>query len=297
MIFLLLSAVSASLLASRCDQDCDWDEFCCDRLPNSLIWMPEGPPLMRPFLADPRRIAMSVAWRRDDDLFHENLGPISFGNQLDFMRWCRPCGLPGEFQWGIEGAIWAIFEHTEYSAPLVNADYYVAFPFTYALGPWRFRFRAYHISSHIGDEFLLYNPGFDRKNASFEFLDFFVTYQRGEWWRLYGGLGVIARSDEEFRCKKFYAEYGLDFVMPWLMTCWPESRLIGQPFFGMHYRTRAENDYKFDGWYVLGYQLGKQCGLERRARLFLEYHSGYSADGQFCKEQTNYWSLNLSYGY
>ncbi len=49
--------------------------------------------------------------------------------------------------------------------------------------------------------------------------------------------------------------------------------------------------------YALGYEIGKYCGLYRRLRLFLEYHDGYSVEGQFAHIPTNYFELALTYGF
>ncbi len=274
---------------------CD-DDFmdCCE---SAFIWIPEAPPLFRPFIADPREVCYSVAWRFDDKLFDKNLAPVSFGDSLPLFRWYRPWNYDGVFQLDLEGCVYAIFEQTELSAPLVNADYYVGFPMSYATGPWSFRLRPYHISSHIGDEFLLEHLGFDRRNASSEFIDFAVSWQPRRWIRLYGLLGWIVMNDHEFPRKSFYSEYGLEYLFERWGYYVPCSRLLIEPLFAAHFRTYADFNYKFDGTFALGIQFAKLCGLERRVRLQAEYHDGNSAEGQFAHFRTNYWQIKLTYGY
>ena len=41
----------------------------------------------------------------------------------------------------------------------------------------------------------------------------------------------------------------------------------------------------------------KTRGQGRRVRLYLEYHDGYSTEGQFCRIATNYLSMRLTYGF
>ena len=53
------------------------------------------------------------------------------------------------------------------------------------------RIRGYHQSSHLGDEFILNNPGVDRVNLSFEVFDGLLSFE-GDWWRLYIGGGYLA---------------------------------------------------------------------------------------------------------
>jgi hypothetical protein len=146
---------------------------CCD---SGGIWLPEDPPLFRPFMADPREVCYSVGWRFNDNALTKNIIDVSFGDSLAIYRWCDVWPLHGQLQFEIEGAVWAIFDPCQESAPLINADYYVGFPLSYAIDRWQFRLRPFHISSHIGDEFLLNHPGFDRRNASNEYVDFFVSF-------------------------------------------------------------------------------------------------------------------------
>lgn len=77
----------------------------------------------------------------------------------------------GDMEFGVEGAVWAVFAPLDESSPLIDADYYVGFPLVYAFDNWQFRLRGYHVSTHLGDEFLLNHPGFDRRNPSAEYLD------------------------------------------------------------------------------------------------------------------------------
>ena len=44
-------------------------------------------------------------------------------------------------------------------------------------------------------------------------------------------------------------------------------------------------------------EIGKTCGLCRRLRLYLEYHDGYSVEGQWSCRATNYLSVKMQYGF
>lgn len=262
-------------------------------------WMPDDPVLFRPFVADPRQITYSAGWRFNDKVFTQNVIDVSFGDTFPFYRWCSVNIGPycGALQIDLEGALWAIFDPLHDSSPLLNADYYVGIPITFAFDRWGFRLRAYHISSHIGDEFLLDHPGFHRRNASAEYVDFFISHDLTDEIRVYSGLGYIVAQDKEFRCKRFYAEAGAELRLPKLGFLSCKDQLYGLPFYGMHLRARGNNRRHMDMTYVLGYEFGKLCGIRRRMRIFAEYHDGYSVEGQFCKLATHYFSLRMSYGF
>lgn len=265
----------------------------------SGIWFPEEPPLFRPFIADPRQVCYSVGWRFDDQVLAKNIGDVSFGDSLPIYQWFHVGPYCGNLRIELEGCVWAVFAQCQQSAPLINADYYVAIPVTYAFDEWAFRLRLYHISCHIGDEFLLNHlpRGFKRFNPSAEYLDFFVSNQLTEDIRVYGGVGWVIAQDDSFKIGRVYAECGLELrpqALRYVDYC---NRLYGVPFYGMHFRFRRDFKKHLDATYVLGYEWGKFTGLERRLRLYVEYHDGYSAEGQFCRFATNYFSVRASYGF
>ncbi len=261
------------------------------------VWMPEAPLLFRPFIADPRQLTYSAAWRFDDDLFGNNSGPVSFGDVFTFYRWYNPCGYRGVMQIDLEGGVFAIFQQTEFSSPLVNADYYVAIPISYLIDDWSFRLRLYHISSHIGDEYLLFHHGFNRRNISSEYVDFSVAYQPNFDTRLYFVLGDIVRSDPEFPLKHLYFQYGAELYFSELGYYSSCNELLGRPFAALNILQREDNDYHLDRTLAVGYEWMKLTGTQRRFRIFCEYHAGFSAEGQFCENRTSYLEFGISYGY
>ena len=281
-----------------CFDNCYYDEDAFDTCCACGIWMFEAPELFLPLMADPRQIVYSVGWRFNDRLFNKNVIDVSFGDAFPIYRWCDISWLDHSIaQIELEGGLWAIFEPMLESAPLVNADYYVGVPFTLAWRDWSFRLRGYHISSHIGDEFLLDHPGFDRRNASAEYLDFFASYQMFEELRLYAGLGGIVHQDNEFKLKRFYTEEGFEvhlYQLGFEDCC---DHLRGSPIFAANFRWRAEFKGEIDQTYILGYEIAKTSGLCRKARIFGEFHDGFSAEGQFCLFRTRYAALRLTYGF
>lgn len=263
----------------------------------SGIWLPDDPVLFRPFMADPRQICYSVAWRFNDNALTKNTIPVSYGDSLGIYRWCHVGPWNGNLQIDLEGGLWAVFDPCTYSAPLINADYYVGVPITYAYERWAFRLRGYHISSHIGDEFLLNHPGFDRKNPSAEYFDFFISHDFTEEIRLYAGIGYTLWQDESWQVAPFYAAIGAELrLLRWGFLD-VHDRLYGCPIFAMNFRGNGEFKHHIDQTYILGYEFGKLCGLFRKLRFFIEYHDGYSLEGMFAKIATNYFSICATYGF
>lgn len=279
-------------------EDCDTcNDGCCNG--SGGVWMPEAPPLVRPFLADPRKIASSVGIRWGDRVFkHRALVDVSYADDVPIYRWCSLGVLPGKMQLDLEGALWAIFEPFEDSAPLVNADYHIGFLLTYEMdNTWSFRVRGYHISSHIGDEFLLAHlPDFERKNPSAQYLELHGVYH-WKYVRIYAGIGQICGSDKSFQTKGPYFETGVEAYLPILTFIDCQDRIEGRPFVGLDLQSWRDNQFNLSATAVAGYEFGKLCGLKRRFRVFVEYHNGYSVEGQFCRLRTDYVGLRMTYGF
>jgi len=261
------------------------------------IWLPEDAPLFRPFIADPRQVTYSAGWRFDDNALTKSVIDVSYGDSFAFYRWLNAWPWGGQLQVDLEGCLWAVFDPCYESAPLLNADYYVAVPITYAIDRWQFRLRGYHISSHLGDEFILDHPYYVRKNPSAEYLDFFVSHDLTDEIRVYGGIGWVVAQDESYHFSPFYSAIGAELRLLSLGFLDTNNVLYGCPIFGMHFRQSGDFKNHIDATYILGYEFGKLCGLFRRLRFFAEYHDGYSLEGQHSKTATNYFSLRLSYGF
>lgn len=284
--------------SDECWSWCDmpiWASGCCG--PVCGEFLPGNPQPMRPFLADPRQVNYSAGWRFDDQVLVKNVIPVSYGEAIPLYRWDNVWPWCGSLQLEVEGAVWAVFDPLHDSSPLMNADYYIAVPITYYIDNWQFRLRGYHISSHIGDEFLLNHPTFTRLNPSAEYLDFFISHNLTREIRIYAGLGAVVFSDESYKCKKFYAELGGEVHMYGLGFQYKCGDLYGDPYFALYMRHRGEYKNHVDMTYALGYEFGKLNERAKLLRAFIEYHDGYSVEGQFSRFPTNYLALRLTYGF
>jgi hypothetical protein len=237
----------------------------------------------------------SAALRFNDNVIGKHVGAVSFGDQFIFYRW-RDLGFwRGEFEFGIEAGIFSVFDLDHPQACMVNTDFYVAALFDYAVKQWSYRLRIWHLSSHIGDEFLLCNPGFDRCNVSDEGVDLFVSYQISQPIRLYAGVGDIFDRDKEFPEKPVYFEWGTEIRVLGVRDHY--HRLYIQPFLAMKFGTWAEHDWDIDQTYLLGVEWSKVKAVGRKFRLFGEYHEGFSDEGQFVKKRTKYAAIRAAFGF
>ena len=265
------------------------------------IWFPQMTELFQPLIADPRQATYALGYRAGDHVMGVKSVNVALGDDFAIYRWLDVFRWHGDLQIGIEAAIWSVFDldpHPDIAggSELVNTDFYVGIPLTYAVNQWSFRWRVYHISSHLGDEFLVNHPGFHRKNPSIEATDFYTSYQATEGIRVYFGPGVIFHSDKSYPEKPpLYIQYGTEARF-WGCKFY-KQQLFGTCFFAMHIRNVQWLHWNFDGTYRLGYEFSKLAGIGRKLRFYAGFHQGYSLEGQFQKCRTHYFEFNMAYGF
>jgi hypothetical protein len=259
------------------------------------IWFPQNTVLFQPLIADPRQVTNSAAIRFNDTVVGKHVGAVSFGDEFVFLRLKDVWWWHGDMDLGIEAGIFSVFDLDHVRACMFNTDFFVSALISYAFDRWSFRFRLWHLSSHIGDEFLLAHPEFHRKNLSDEGVDLFASYQWGSVLRLYAGMGDIFDRDPEFPEDPFYIEFGAEIRMFGGRDCF--NKLYVQPFLAMNFSSWQEHKFHLDQTYALGIEWSKIQAVGRKFRFFGEYHNGFSKEGQFVKERCSYYAIRMSYGF
>lgn len=237
--------------------------------------------LFRPLLADPREARFSASLqhhRINGQSF--NAASVSFGEEFGFARghWHG-----GEYQLGVEGGVFALFNMDTSSHDLENADYMVGFPLTWRRNAWSYRARLYHISSHLGDEFLLRNPDVERINLSYEAVDGLVSWEHNNL-RLYGGGGWLFDTQPDL--DPWTLHYGLEYLVP---------RAFGG--YDLYFATDIKQSQAQDWIVNQSYQLGLSFRHgDRLIRFALEYYNGLSPNGQFFTDHLNYYGFGIQLG-
>jgi hypothetical protein len=263
------------------------------------IWFPQSTVLYQPMIADPREPLYSATFRLGDRIMGKYVIAVSFGDTFPIFRWRNVFG-GGDLEIDIQAGVWSDFKMGAYNNPnheiseLVTTDYLVGIPLSYAIDRWSFRLRIYHISSHLGDEFLVNHPGYDRKNPSMEAIDFFSSYQITDGIRIYFGPGWVFHSDDTYHLAPFYFEWGGEFRMFGHSDYY--HRIYGTPFLAIFMRNWQACHFQFDGNALLGYEWSKLQGVGRKVRVYIQAFKGYS-EGQFFKERTAYMGVGFSYGF
>lgn len=249
-----------------------------------IEFLPKGY-LFAPLIADPRWPHFSITYQRFvDDPQLGNVIAISLGETFSLLR-INTSGA-GAWEFGLQAAVFSIFDLDGPSSDLINADYIVAIPVSYRLGDFSAMARVFHQSSHLGDEFLLRNR-VDRINLSYETVDLRLSYEFTESLRIYGGGGYSFRR-EPSELAPWSAQYGVEVRTPWTLF---NGRL--RPLAALDVQHREENNWKTDLSLRAGVQFEKLPFFDRKLQFMLEYFNGHSPNGQFYRDKIEYVGIGL----
>jgi hypothetical protein len=149
-----------------------------------------------PLIADPKATTSFVSYLRGDAQdFASDVASVGISDLFGLFR--VGGAAPGDgVQLSLTGGVFAQFDLGSSSYDLINADYVIGVPLSIRSGRFSARFRIYHQSSHLGDEFLLRTNHPDRENLSFEAVEGLLSEDLGPL-RVYGGGEYYIVRDPE----------------------------------------------------------------------------------------------------
>jgi hypothetical protein len=193
---LLIAAAAVPCRSAEVYDSTATHEYCGTNIPPDeavgTVALPEGD-VFCPLLADPKATHSYVAYVRGSSTspFGTDLASFGIGDHFGLVRWGGP--RPGDgIQIGLEGSVFAQLDLNTESHDLINADYVLGLPVSWR---WRMlsgRLRAYHQSSHLGDEFVL-RSRIPRENFAFESGEAIVSVDAGPV-RFYAGGEYVIHS-------------------------------------------------------------------------------------------------------
>lgn len=255
-------------------------------------WFSLAPSIYQQYQADPHQIGIGAAKRFNDRILNTNIGFVTFGAVMPVYR-CECYSGEWDMEIGVMGNMWGVFDLEAASLDLINTDWLGGIPVAIRRGPLGLRARLYHISSHLGDEYLLRDPAPVRVNPSYEVLDLAVDYQLRESTRLYAQLSRLLHHDKSYSMQPLQIEVGGEY--------WAKNQKVGpfamQPFVATHLRMQEVHSMSADVSIIAGL---KWCAsMKQKSANFvtqIEIYDGYSYEGQFGHDKTKYIALSLKYG-
>jgi hypothetical protein len=242
---------------------------CCCREAWRLHVLPDGL-IYRSYLAGVKEPRLSSVW------FHDKnqgwLHDATLGGRVGLLRYGNSrSDWPEGWQWDVEGAAFPRVDPEE-EWDLNAADFRAGTALTYGEGPYQTKFAYYHLSSHIGDEFLIKNPTFQRINYVRDAFVWSHSYYWTSDLRLYFELEYAFNTDGGAEPLAF--QFGADFS-----PAYPTG-LRGAPFAAVNAYLRE--DFDFGGNFVAqaGWQWRGGC-TNKLLRIGLHYYTGVSSQWEF----------------
>jgi len=195
---------------------------------------------------------------------------------------------PQGFQIDIEGAVFARVLPDEPSAMLEGSDYRAGLLGTHRYNGTAYKWGYYHVSSHIGDEFLLANPTFNRVNYVRDSVIAGVTQDLKYSTQIYGEMAYALGVEGGAKPLEF--QFGAQYLPV------AKSNVCGAPYVAANYHIRE--DFGFQGGFNTVAGWGWQ-GLETRHRLRvgLQYYNGPSLQYQFLDRVENLYGGGIWFDY
>ncbi|MFD2572508.1 DUF1207 domain-containing protein [Spirosoma soli] len=251
-------------------------------------FLPKGH-LFEPILLDPLEAqtygSILPLYYTEGEKYKGSIVPFAFGFAKPFYRRTTEPGRSEE--WVLDLASFTQFEAfrddkaNKARRQIINNDYKISIIYNLRRGDNNYRFRVYHISSHLGDDYIYRNriTAPTPNSVNYELLD--VTYSRTvNNWRLYGGLGFVLRKAEER--KLLSAQLGTFYKKPSDKA----TRLVG----GVDIKFWQQTDFRPGIHAGIGMELGR---TQNNLTFLLEGYSGFRPYSQFEDQQTNWLGIGL----
>ena len=213
----------------------------------------------------------------------------SLGGRVGLLRYGNgSAARPEGWQLDLEGAAFPRLDLKDDRRELVSADFRAGFPITYGVGPMQLKVGYYHLSSHLGDEFMLRFPKVQRINYTRDSLIWGNSFYATDDLRVYGETAWAFHRAGGAEPWEF--QLGVDYSPA------GPTGARGAPFFAINTHLRQENDF--------GGNITIETGWQWRGRLNgplfrvgAHYLNGKSPQLEFFDDHEEQIGLGLWYDY
>jgi hypothetical protein len=252
----------------------DWN---WQALPSSLIY--------HSYLAGPKEPRMASQWvyEKNGDEFWD----AELGGRVGILRYGTDDPQhPQGWELDIEGACFPRLNMRE-AENLQSCDYRFGTPFSYGYGNYQMKFGYFHICSHLGDQFILSDPGYERVQYVRNALVWGHSYNWTPDLRIYGEASWA--FEYSGAAKAWEIQFGIEYS-PAGPTGW-----CPKPFVAVNTDLHQEDNF--------GGNLVFETGLQWRGeanhlfRLGVQYFTGKSDQDEFYDEYEEKFGLALWYDF
>ncbi len=231
------------------------------------------------------RLSSTIDWDQGGTLLLD----VVLGGRVGLIRYGTTDNLrPEGWQLDIEGAAFPRL-NLDQDWDMESTDFRAGLPLTFGHGNWQAKFAYYHLSSHLGDEFAIRNPGAlaSRINYSRDALVLGISYYATPAARFYAESGWAFYMDGGSEPWEF--QVGVDWSAP------GPTGTCGTPFLAINGHLREELNFGGNlvvqtGWLWRGHS-------GHTLRTGLHYYNGKSSQFQFFNQFEQQLGLGAWYDY
>jgi hypothetical protein len=234
-------------------------------LPEDLIY--------RSYLAGAKesRFGTQIMWDNDDLNPNTFLWEATLGARVGILRFGSVDRLyPQGFQVDVEGSAQVRLDILE-DVDVRSVDFRGGIPLTYGVGRWQFKTGYYHLSSHLGDEFVIKNPTYNRLNFARDVFILGASYHLTDDLRVYGEVGY---AFYRIVSEHWETQFGFDFAPA------RPTGFAGAPYVAANVHLREELDYSGNFEAQVGWAWRSDRG-RKLLRLGVTYYNGLSPQNSF----------------
>lgn len=245
--------------------------------------------LFSSYLGSPTEPRLTSAWLYDTDSGW--LWDFTVGARVGLLRLGAPVGgEPSGWQLDLWGAAFPRL-NMEQDYDLDATDFALGLPLTWRQGPFQSKVEVRHLSSHVGDEFLLRNPGFARHNYVRDALAAAVGWFPNPDVRLYAEAEYAFHRDGG--AEPWHFQFGVDYS-PVPSASW--LGWSGTPFAAVNAQLREEAEFG-GGVTVIGGWQWRGPESRRLLRVGAQYYNGKSYQFSFFDRHEQLLGIGLWYDY
>ena len=242
-------------------------------------------------VADPKEPRFFASILRIENDFRNTFTGASVGYGETFGLIRKDIDPRQAWQLSIRGGLFSQFDMNTSSNNLLNSDYTIGLLWTYRYKNAGLRLRAYHQSSHIGDEFALENPELLETATGFDYeaADLLGAYT-WEPFRVYGGMHYLLQREPE-NIDRWGYQWGIEYRGP------VEIVPYGKPIAGMDVKGFEEHHWTPAYSIKAGLTFDNLGETGRSIMLLLEYYDGFIPFGQFYDYDMTAWGMGVYFGF
>ena len=240
--------------------------------------------IYRSYMAGGRESRFAAHWVHERD--QGWLWDITLGGRMGLLRYgTQNDAWPEGWQLDIEGAAFPRLS-LERTRDMDATDFRLGVPLTFRRGAWEGKFAYYHLSSHLGDEYI---ETFGRRRINF--VRDTIVLGIAVW--PFPDMRLYSEAGWAFRARGGSEPWEFQFGIDW-SSQEPTGRR-GGPFFAANCRLRQEVDFGGNMTVQNGWQWRGRTG--HLMRIGMQYFHGQSDQYQFFTEHEEQIGVGLWYDY